>query len=757
MTLGDALSTRTAARDLDAAGVQLLHFDDDDATLRALLDTGAVYEVVDTLVEQVRGLLETRDPGLLGDALAQAVAHHIGDSPDRYGVWVFYPWSGRLVHTLPEDEFRELRTSRNRNKITEAEQERLRALRIGIVGLSIGQAAAVTLTLEEVGGFLALADFDHLELSNLNRLRAGIHGLGVNKAVLAAREVLEINPYARLALFRDGITDDNIDAFLTHGGRPLDLVYEECDDLHSKILVRERARHHGIPVLMETSDRGLMDIERFDLDPERPLFHGLAGDVKAEGLKDLTNYEKVPLVMRIIGRDAMSARMAASMVDIDASLKGWPQLASEVALGAGINVDTARRIALGELTCSGRFYVDIAQVISDDAADLPAAPPPLEIEVSPQALRLELPELSRPGGAPAEDDIRALVAWATTAFSGGNAQPWTFHWRPGRLTVLHDRDRSGSFLDVHDRATHLGLGSVLENLALATGAMGLQGAWELLPDPDDPTCIAHLHLQPGGARVPVDRLVASIPNRVTNRRIAVRRPLEEAHRRRMTAEAERCGARIHWVETPDELDEMAAILGRGERLRMLSRTLHGEMMHELRWTAREVEDTRDGIDIATLELTPADFAGMQVIRSWPVMRVVGAVGGGRGLERPARRAIAASSAVGLLSVEGADTAAFLLAGRAMQRLWLSATADGVALQPMTPLTYLLHRLDHADGTGLSRTERAELRALQGLLTALFPAAAGRSLPMLFRVGYAPPPTARALRRPVADVLRVGGS
>ena len=29
---------------------------------------------------------------------------------------------------------------------------------------------------------------------------------------------------------------------------------------------------------MATSDRGLFDIERFDLDPDRPLFHGLAGE-----------------------------------------------------------------------------------------------------------------------------------------------------------------------------------------------------------------------------------------------------------------------------------------------------------------------------------------------------------------------------------------------------------------------------------------------------------------------------------------------
>jgi hypothetical protein len=26
---------------------------------------------------------------------------------------------------------------------------------------------------------------------------------------------------------------------------------------------------------METSDRGVLDVERFDLEPDRPIFHGL--------------------------------------------------------------------------------------------------------------------------------------------------------------------------------------------------------------------------------------------------------------------------------------------------------------------------------------------------------------------------------------------------------------------------------------------------------------------------------------------------
>ena len=90
----------------------------------------------------------------------------------EYGLWFYYPWSGALVHVLPMAEFRALRTDRNRLKILPLEQERLGRARIAIAGLSVGLAAATTLVLEGVGGRFALADFDALGLSNLNRLLA---------------------------------------------------------------------------------------------------------------------------------------------------------------------------------------------------------------------------------------------------------------------------------------------------------------------------------------------------------------------------------------------------------------------------------------------------------------------------------------------------------------------------------------------------------------------------------------------------------
>jgi tRNA A37 threonylcarbamoyladenosine dehydratase len=142
-----------------------------------------------------------------------------------------------------------------------------------VVGLSVGHAIALTITSERICGELRLADFDTLELTNMNRIKTGIQNIGLKKTIIAAREIAEIDPFIKVKCWHDGINDDNIFDFLTGGGK-LDLCLEECDDFYVKFNLRYKCRDLGIPVVMDTSDSGLIDIERFDLEPERKIFHG---------------------------------------------------------------------------------------------------------------------------------------------------------------------------------------------------------------------------------------------------------------------------------------------------------------------------------------------------------------------------------------------------------------------------------------------------------------------------------------------------
>ncbi len=343
--------------------------DERDARDRATLDRLAsdpTIVVLDRLDQQCDSLGRLRPPPPVA----------IVTEPAR---WAYFPWRRTLVHILGPEGFRLLRLDRNRNKIDAQEQDRLGRLKIGVVGLSVGHAIAHVLALEGLCGELRLADYDDIELSNLNRLPVTLADLGLNKAVVASRRIAELDPYLPVSIFAEGLTGANIEDFING----LDIVIDECDSLDVKLLLREAARRSEIPVLMETSDRGLFDAERFDLEPERPLFHGLLGGVRASDLAGIPTRDKVPHVLRILEPDQLSSRLAASMAEIDETVTTWPQLGGDVTLGAATMAAAVRRIGTGGFLPSGRVRIDLDALLSSpshpDERDhrsrlLPAAP-----------------------------------------------------------------------------------------------------------------------------------------------------------------------------------------------------------------------------------------------------------------------------------------------------------------------------------------------------------------------------------------------
>ena len=329
--------------------------------LSTLLASGAVREVHDTIEEQLTELVRSREPARTDPSEIERAKREqlAGLAAWEYGTWAWFPWSGRLVHVLPREEFRLVRTDRNRGKIERPEQRRLFGKRVGIVGLSVGNSAAVTFALEGIGGAYRLADFDDFGLSNLNRLRAGVHHLGVNKAVITARQMYEIDPYLEIEIYREGLTEESIAEFFVGGDGRLDLLVEECDTPWAKIAAREYARDLGIPVVMDCNDRGMLDIERFDHEPDRPLLHGLIGDLKSVDVAELSRQARIDLILAMVDADRISPELAASFRQIGHTLSSWPQLASGVALGGALTGEAARRILLGTPCVSGRFYTDL--------------------------------------------------------------------------------------------------------------------------------------------------------------------------------------------------------------------------------------------------------------------------------------------------------------------------------------------------------------------------------------------------------------
>lgn len=146
------------------------------------------------------------------------------------------------------DEFSDRAFSRNIGWLSAAEQRKLSAARVAIAGLGgVGGAHAVTLSRLGVSRF-TLSDFDDFEIHNFNR-QAGafMSTLGEAKLDAITRMVLDINPHTEVSAFPEGVTPDNVDAFLDG----VDIYVDGIDffAIEARRLVFDACRRKGIPAL----------------------------------------------------------------------------------------------------------------------------------------------------------------------------------------------------------------------------------------------------------------------------------------------------------------------------------------------------------------------------------------------------------------------------------------------------------------------------------------------------------------------------
>jgi molybdopterin/thiamine biosynthesis adenylyltransferase len=656
----------------------------------------------------------------------------------RSGTWAYYPWRRVLVAVLGAEDFRRLRLDRNRNKITEAEQDRLGRLRIGVVGLSVGHAVAHTLALEGLCGELRLADFDTVEVSNLNRVSATLLDLGVNKAVVAARRIAELDPYLPTRVYPQGVTDAGLAEFLDG----LDVLVEECDSLDVKVRLREEARRRGIPVLMETSDRGLLDVERFDLEPHRPLFHGLLGEVDSAELAELSTEDKVPHVLRLLGAGELSPRLAASMVEVGRSLTTWPQLGGDVALGAASLAAAVRRLGTGRELPSGRLRIDLDECLDGlgAATDHPA-PHTDDVAEDPAT---DGAEPAAAPGDPGHPALAPVLEAVRRAPSGGNIQPWRVEVDRAEIRLLLDRGRTTT-MDVEHRGSYVALGAALFNARAAASAAGALATHTLFPDPAVPDLVATLRLGHGSE----PRLTAAgarVLDRATNRALGRPAPLPDTTVAALHQTARTEGGRLSLV-TGRDLAAAGEALAAADRVRHLTDKLHREMFGEVVWPGAERPDV--GIETRTLGLDAADLAKLGIVRRPEVMALLADWDAGSALGAGTRDRVASSSALAVVTVEGSAPADFVRGGAAAEAVWIGAEDHGLAVHPTSPV--FLYARDPHEVVTLSPRFADELARRQASFRRVVGLLPGESIALVLRLSHTDVVAPRSRRRPLDEI------
>nr|WP_239069634.1 nitroreductase family protein [Streptomyces sp. SID13666] len=312
-----------------------------------------------------------------------------------------------------------------------------------------------------------------------------------------------------------------------------------------------------------------------------------------------------------------------------------------------------------------------------------------------------------------------MVEDATAAPSMHNAQPWRFRWHSWRrvMELRADTARAMPHADPDNRALHLGCGAALFNLRVSAAHAGREPFCRLLPDPADQLLLATVRLdEPPSDSSALSILRPAIHRRHTSRDPFTEQEIPEAVRRELRGAARAEGADLLFP-------------GVWHIQSLLERVQDAEGRDSLESANREETESwiRTGPDAALSIDGVPDYAfgpvrhdGRAPVRDFA------------GWHRVAGRAAATfkdSPQLVLLGTAKDRPDDWLRAGQAMERVLLTATAQGLA----TSLT------SHA-------LERPDLR-----WSARDPLTAMGHVQMVLRLGYGPGGV-QSPRRPVGEVL-----
>lgn len=217
-------------------------------------------------------------------------------------------------------------------------QLRLKDSRVLIVGLG-GLGAPVALYLAAAGvGELHLADFDTVDLTNLQRqIIHGTDSVGVGKVDSAIAGLTALNPDVKLVAHRQALDADSLDAAVAG----VDLVLDCCDNFGTREAVNAACVAAKKPLVSGAAIRLEGQLSVFDpRREESPCYHclyghgseaeltcseagvvgplvGMVGSLQAlEALKLLAGFGE-PLVGRLLLIDALGSRFRELRVKRD--------------------------------------------------------------------------------------------------------------------------------------------------------------------------------------------------------------------------------------------------------------------------------------------------------------------------------------------------------------------------------------------------------------------------------------------------------
>lgn len=325
----------------------------------------------------------------------------------------------------------------------------------------------------------------------------------------------------------------------------------------------------------------------------------------------------------------------------------------------------------------------------------------------------EVSEQDFPWTSSLEAQLRFLLRYAILAPSSKNSQPWAFSVRGNEVRLLADLSQRQPVGDPDRREMYISLGCALENLLVAAEHFGLRHGVTYFPEPGNEESAAVVLFAPGGvpSHARAGATLSAILRRQNDNSLYRPVPLPEQLRLRLMACSMEPELRIYLTDDHHFHRWIEDLTGEADRIEFADPAFRKELGH---WIKQGVFG--DSPVMARLE-------GMAVSH----------IDFGEPVARQDHAIVESAPLLGLITAATDTHLMHLRTGQLFERIWLTATAMGVSVHPMS-----------------QTMRRPELRSA---VAELLPSS--EWFPQhLFRVGFSSrhQENHRTPRRPVEDVL-----
>lgn len=307
-----------------------------------------------------------------------------------------------------------------------------------------------------------------------------------------------------------------------------------------------------------------------------------------------------------------------------------------------------------------------------------------------------------------DDPRMAALSWAILAPNPHNRQPWQAELRGSDgLRIWRETSRNLPETDPFDRQMTIGMGCFLEILRMAAADLGFATQTALFPEGEDGP-VADITLIPGADP---DPLFAYVPLRHTNRLAYEDRVPTEQTLATLTGEA------TATITIPSEVTVLRNLTWQAMWVELSTHRTHMESVELTRLGKREINANPDGISLngpmleAMMAFGMITREGQSNPESSEYKQTVDYI----------RKSMDATQAYVTVVTPGNTRLDQIEAGRRWVRLHLTATQEGIAMQPLSQ----------------ALQEYAEQADLYARIHELF-AKPGETVQMLGRIGFAAP-------------------